>query len=264
MGPISTENCPPIRLVVVNPTGEVLGELQLQVATTTSGRLGGAELHVADPANHLTGVLQIMAPNDHGERAASFAISVGSLPGRAVMSVLPVVRVLSHLHPPNEFQLRPQYGNKAMMKSSVDQGCALLTYGGLTHLEDLGILQEYTEIALEVPEEIDVPFATELRHHVRMIGGEIITGTWDEILLHLRPSVTRADVIDVLPDDGILAMDRETSVELDGHEICLGKFTTILHSIRIADQQPADESLLRLVPSIEAGFTQRAGPVSPE
>jgi len=126
------------------------------------------------------------------------------------------------------------------------------------------ILQHYADQPILTPEEIDPPFATELREFVRMLQGEVITGTWDELTMHLKPGVSRTELGPTMSGRGALAVDQEMLVSLGGQGINLGRFTTILNSAQLTDDQPEDDSLVRLVPAGDATFTRRAGPLFSE
>jgi hypothetical protein len=260
IGPIPTNvDRPPLRLVVVSRDGDVLGALTLKVPVVTTGPAGGCEIHLTDDSELFSAVFQIMPPPAPRQSALTFCLAFGDLTGRPVQQVVPVLRLLSYFVPPNELQLRPEYGNEVIGRASVPEGVSLVAEAGLIHLEDLATLQDYAARPLLVPEEINPPFASELHELVRMLRGEILTGSWDEVTMHLKPGVSRTELATTFAGTVPLGVEQEIRVDVDGQEIFLGPVTTILPSAKFADHQPDDASLARLVPADQIAFTRRAG-----
>ncbi len=110
-----------------------------------------------------------------------------------------------------------------------------------------------------VPETVEPEFVNELHPYARMLAGEQLNGTWDEVDARLSPGVTRATIQEQLQGGGPLAWDRRIAITLGSEELELGMFTTILMSVRLADEQPEDKDRFRLVPAADNSFVQRAG-----
>jgi hypothetical protein len=250
----------PLRLVV-SDRRNVLAELVLAIHNVTTGPAGGAEIHLADPSNLLAGVLQISPPDGDGGRVVRFSFDVGDITGRPVLQVLPALRLLALIRPGNELQLRPQYGNQVVARTVLEEHYSYVTEGGLAHLEDLSVLQSYAANPILVTEEIDRAFAAELHELVQMLRGESIAGTWNDVTLSIAAGVGRSGLMATLTAPGALAMDQEISVHLDGQDIALGRFTTILHSATLAKEQPEDILVARLIPAGDRTFVRRAGPL---
>jgi hypothetical protein len=243
------------RAVVVSPDDDVVAELHLQVSRPTLGQLGGAEFELHDSHGLFDATLSVPSGGAEPKRI-NFAFKMHDLAGRPVEEVLPVARLLSSLHEPNEIQLRPRYGTKVIVRAPCE-GDAAFDRGLLLHIEDLAFVQQRAPGTVCVPDELDPGFATELHDHVRMLQGEAITGTWDQLTAHLnapRPATTK-----LLEHGGVLAIARNTSIEVDGQEIDLGVFTTFLHSVSLAPDQPDDPMQAKLVPGADNRFTRRAG-----
>ena len=253
----------PLRLVVAD-RGEVLAELVLALQRVTTGPAGGAEIHLADPPSLLTGVLQISPPDSDGGRMVNSSFDVGEITGRPVMQVLPTLHLLSLIRCGNELQIRPEYGNEIVARTVLEDDYSYVTEGGLLHLNDLSVLQNYAAEPILVPDEIDPAFATELHEHVEMLRGEVITGTWNEVTLRLMPGVRQSELRTTLTAPGALAMEQSVSINLEGQDISIGQVSTILYSASLAEEQPEDDLVARLVPVGDRTFTRRAGPLLPE
>lgn len=185
--------------------------------------------------------------------------SLVNLAGRPVVEVLPAVRLVAAFESPNQLQVRPQYGNQVWTQTSITESFGI-GQSGLRHLEDLAVAQRYASGPVLLPDEIDRAFAAELNEYVRLLGGEVITGTWDEVTLGL--SVPRTDLQERLGEPAALAMDGEVSTAVGDATIELGPFTTILHAAVLAPQQPDDVFQARVVPVGDRTFTKRAGPLA--
>ena len=73
-----------------------------------------------------------------------------------------------------------EYGGKILSRYAFQKDGALLHDGLAIHIEDLAYIQDLAELPLTVPDEMDPAFAAELHHYVRMLRGEVLTGSWDE------------------------------------------------------------------------------------
>jgi len=270
IGPVpSSAEHPPLRLVAVSSDGEkVLGELTLEILSVTTGRAGGTEIRLADSTRLFTGELRLMPPNrnDPEQRTLTFSFAIGEIIGQPVLRVLPVVRLLSLFELPNELQLRPEYGNQVLARSPLEQ-VGYMTESAQIHLEDLATLQSYADQPVLVPEAIDPPLANDLHELARMLRGETITGSWDNVTMHLQPGVSRDEFATQFATqfagEAPLALEQEISVTLGGQTIALGPFTTIMQSSHFGESQPEDESLAVLEPLDDISYTRRAGPVVP-
>jgi len=265
IGPaVTTINGPPLRLAAVSSSGQVLAELPLRVKRQTTGQAGGSEIYLADDSDTLTAVLQLHPPNDDGTGRANLSYESADISGRPVMRVLPLVRLFACLSGSTTLELRPQYGNQVLLRWPVDKPGSNVPDRWLSHLEDLAILQERAIQPILVPEAIEQPFAADLSEYARMLKGEVITGTWNEVTLTLDPGALRAELPCALSDPGMFAMEQSISVDVAGQRIDLGRFTTILRSGRLADEQPEDNLLALLVPEGDVSCTRHAGSACPE
>lgn len=260
IGPAQAQSLPPFRLCAVSPAGEALAELLVEVppGRHTVGPAGGAEAHFADGSGAFTGTLRISPPGSSGSGTMNGDVHLDDVSGRPIDEVLPAVRLVAQLHPPNELQVRPQYGNKSWAQAPIPVDIGF-EQGTRLHLEDLALVQRYAEEPVLVPSEIDPAFATELHEYARQLRGDVITGTWDEVMLNLTAS--RYEIEATISGGGALAVDREISMDILGQVVHLGFFTTILHTAVVAGEQPGDQHRIRLVPGEDPTFTRRAGAI---
>jgi hypothetical protein len=262
IGPaLLTTTPPPMRLVVRTPNDTTVCEVKLLVQQVTRGPAGGVEVSLSDESGFISATLQISPPDqqkpDSGH--ATLTWSVAPLGAAPVMRALPVVRFVTALTPPNTIELRPEFGNAVIAASALDAPVDYAPSGWIVHLEDLAVVQQHVSRTILVPETVEPEFVNGLHPYARMLAGEQINGTWDEVEARLIPGVTRASIQEQLEGGGPLAWDRQIAITLGGEDLELGAFTTILMSVRLAEEQPKDEERFRLVPAADNSFVQRTG-----
>jgi len=248
------------RIAVVDDTETKLAEVPLTTESRTVGPLGGAEIIMIDASKALTVTLRLDPPKADGAGIA-FNITAGTLPGRPVVAVTSVARFLASLIPPNEMRILPEYGAQVLSRYAFREDAGLLHDGVATHIEDLAYIQDLADLPLTVPEEFDPPFAAELHNYVRMMRGEVTTGTWDEVTVNLKDGYSREALVNEFAGGGAFRIEQTRLVNIDDRDIDLGPFTTTLASVSIAEEQPPDTSTIRLVPGDDHTYTTRAGAV---
>jgi hypothetical protein len=265
IGPMLVSNPPKRwRVVVIHPKDGVAAAVPMHTESLTGGHLGGAELSVHDPSESLQLRIQVSPPDASGGHELQFQFTWTSLAGKPVLDVLQVARILALLRPPYELQWRAEHGNASLAQRAFEKDYSAIPDAVLRLIEDLGTLQERAPGVVRVPEDIDPSFAAELHGYARMLRGEVLTGTWDEVTLNLKPNVDRGDVVARLQGEGALGMQEDQWVEFDDQQIDLGTFTTILASIRVAEEQDPDEGTIRLESGHDNSFTRRVGPLAAE
>jgi hypothetical protein len=180
--------------------------------------------------------------------------------GARVTHALAPLTVFANMSVGNELALLPEFGNAVLAAKTLEVDQEEVPAAVCLHVGDLVRIQEHANFPLVVPEEIDPGFARELRMLCRMLDGEVVTGTWDELTLNLKPGVSQANAMEIFGKAGALVADEERYIELPDGRVELGRFTTQMASAELADDQPDEEDKLRLVPGKDNAMSRRAGP----
>lgn len=165
------------------------------------------------------------------------------------------------IEPPSNFPPSPAgaLGNAVIASYALDAPVNYAPNGWVAHLEDLAVVQQHVTSTILVPEAVEPEFANELHPYARMLSGEQLNGTWDEVEARLSPGVSRTTIQAQRDGGGPLAWDRQIAITLGGEDLELGTFTTILMSVRLADEQPEDEGRFGLVPAADNSFIPKGG-----
>jgi hypothetical protein len=263
IGPALVANPPSRwRLAVADDMDNPIAEVRIDTTSVTRGVLGGVELTAAHETGRLEVQMQLHPPADDIDHRLAFSMTVRGLEGQPVAAVASLARLVSSFRPPNELRLLMEYGSQVLARHRFHADESLAPQEFALHLEDLAYIQERASSTIRVPESVDADFAGQLHHFVRLLRGEVITGTWDEATLNIAEGTTREAVAAAFHDDGSFFMEEPEVVRIDEQDIDLGLFTTVLASAVVADVQDDDARTLRIVPGTSKELTQRAGPVN--
>lgn len=223
IGPARVSNpVPEWRLAISDPAGKTRSELVLQTREHTRGPLGGAEVTMAHSSGAFTLTLQLDPLDDRPIGRMTFA---ANLDGQPIEGAVHVARFLNALCRPNEVVFLPRHGNRALARQAVDNDKPLLSAPLLRHLEDLAVIQTLADDVVRFPDEVDPGFANELRQYVRMLEGEEVRGTWDEMTLTFVEDTPR-HLLHQLKTGQAVVHDHDVHVEVDGQTVRLGRFRT--------------------------------------
>ena len=250
-----------MRFAIVDANDEVIAQVPLETRSHTIGQAGGAEMILSDPSNTIDVTMQIAPPDEHDSRIA-FSITMHNLAGRPARLVGDASLVLGHIRAPNEIRLLAEFGPQKLASHKLDGDVEMLGLGAGLHIADLALLQNFAAFEITVPDELDPSFATELHHYARLLRGEDITGTWDEITVHLKPDADLEKLTPLLAHGGVVAMSETQEVQIPGRDewIEIGPFTTILAAAELAEGEDVSSGSVRLVPAGGNNqFTQRKG-----
>lgn len=262
IGPALVESPPATwRVAVRDPNGRQIDELSLTTTTLTRGQAGGAELH----AQHSSGVVElklVLYPPAGGTGQLKFDLILIDPTGSPVRDVLAPVRFLSLLKTGHEVVLLPAYGPEAIASHTLEADAGLVPADFALHLEDLATVQEFASFPIPVPEDVETSFARDLHSRARMLRGEVLSGTWDQVTLNLKPDADRGEVIHHLQEGGQFVIGETWLMEFDGGEVDLGVFSLVLDDVKVASEQPDDDGQIRLIPNSSHSMTQRRGSAS--
>ncbi len=179
--------------------------------------------------------------------------------GRPIQEVITVAQLLAQFGRPYELQWLEQYGSHVWAAQPFPDDGSRLDQGLFTFLDNLSIIQNHVRGTVVVPRDIDeeaVRVVAEVSYLLR--HGEL-HGSWTSIELHLKEGFTRRAMASIIVDEGTFAHETSWALELEDRCYDLGPMHQILASVRLADEQPSDEGLVRLVPGNDKGFVQRPG-----
>lgn len=257
IGPALVDNPPGSwRLAIRDGGDQTILELELRTTSLTRGAAGGAELHAA----HASGALQVnllLRPPVGATGELTFNVSLNDPTGRPVLEVVEPIRFMSLLHIGHRLVLLGRYGPKPLASHEFDSESSLVPTAVARHIDDLATIQAFADFPIVVPERIDLQFARDVHDHARMIRGEVLTGSWDEITLNLKAGVDRKEVAGQFAQGGPFMAEEERLGTIDDRAISLGRFSTSLADARLADEQPASDEQLRLVPGSTHTMTRR-------
>lgn len=248
-----------VRLVAVDADGALLAEVPIPVTEATKGMAGGVAMTLGPVEEVLSGSLRITPPADDGKVRATLNLSVSDPTGRPVESVLPALGLCAALDDGTELQIRPEYGRAVLLSAPAPEGQFGIPPAMLRHLKDLAVLQGFADAPVLVPDEVDVEDAQRIRELARMLSGETVTGTWNDITFTLNPGVDRSKLLEEHDGEFRLALTNSVTVALREQEVDLGEFTTVLRTARLAERQPDDERHVALVPGPDNTFWKRSG-----
>lgn len=255
------------RLRVVHPEDGPLSEMPLEARQTSRGDQG-VEVRASDDAGLLDLQIRFWRRDDADRLDGSvhFDAHIGAIQGRPVIDVLPTLRLIGYLSPPNELQWLEEYGTGVIATTPLPDGVGnYLPDGLLQFLENLAVIQNHVRGTVIVPETIDRETYREVAEVARMITHGKLEGTWTEFSLQLNGDVTQDEVLAKLGDGGHLAIESEMALEIEGQRYELGVACQIASSAKLADDQPGDGRSLTFVPlDGEGTWVQRLGPLVPD
>jgi len=264
IGPALVENPPQAwRLGVRDRRGELATIVPLKTTSLTRGVAGGAELIAHDTS----GVLEVrirLHPPKSGEGAMDFNVTLADPTGHRVIDVAEPLDAMSQLSEGNRLVLLGEFGTKDLASHTFDTESSLVPRPVALHIQDLATIQRFADFPIVVPAHVEAEFARDLREPARMLRGEVVTGTWDEITLHIKADVERDIALEQFKEQAAFAAEETRWVEIEGQRVDLGPFTSTLASARLADDQPEDPALIRLVPGSTHTMTRRRGAISEE
>lgn len=246
---ISPSETPPFRadltISVVDPDGRVLAAVPLMLTERTTG-LVGSELTGADSY----GVLKIRLRGNAQTRELSSDFQT-SFPSNALPAqVLPVLRLLSVMRPPNEVHLL-QSGKSITSATKVSlKGSPTATF--ITLVEALGRIQQASGVYFPIPEKFTKDDVESVDVADRLFRGEVVQSKWTQTRLTL--TVTQpAPLAELIVSDNPNAfkfVTNDFAVDIGSHRVPVGQVEISLASARLANHDEL-EALLPLQLGLE-------------
>jgi hypothetical protein len=263
MGPIEVQE-PPARtkLRVDGPEGPVL-ELGLRTVSATRGELGGIDVATTDDSEVLDVRFRLWPQTEEGSGRLRVTTTLRDISGRPIQSVLPAVRLLAQLRPPNELKWMEDFGIRVFAAHSFQVDSHLLPDGLEQFLENLSLVQNHVRGVVTVPQDISGGVAQAVAESAELLRGGEIRGTWSDVSFQLADHVTPGEFESELSSGGSLVIERDLALEVEGSSYAFGRVQQVAASARLAEVQ-SEEGTVRLVPGDDLSFVQRLKPVSEE
>lgn len=261
LGPMMVQEPPTrTRLRVDDPDGPVL-ELGLKTISATRGDLGGIDIATSDDSGVLDVRIRVWPRDEEASGPLRVTTTLRDISGRPVQDVLPAVRLLGHLRPPNELKWMEDYGTRVLAAHLFEVDSQLLPEGLQQFLEDLSVVQNHVRGVVSVPHDITGEVVQGVAEAAELLRKGEIRGTWSGVSLQLADHVMRDELEGELSGGGALVIESEMALELEGSSYSLGQVQQIAASARLAEEQP-EERAVRLIPGEDPSFIQRLKPVS--
>lgn len=247
-------------LVAIGPEGFPLAQVPLTFTHRTVGRRG-AIVHGEDRAGALRVSMTLRIDDNRVNINFQFETPRNALPS----DILPALRLVSHLHRPNLFNIR-MLGHW-FNQDAVPVDNAVFTDTDYVRLmEDLATIQNHGQVYFPIPERFSREDQVLMRDVVELLKGEPIEFNWnDASMVMSRPGVMEVHKLAQESDDMPLYMDSHVVLTIFDKDIPIGRVATKMFAARLADPDEVeaflsapgnedDELRVRLV----AGSTTRA------
>lgn len=219
LGPSESESFElKLRLAIVDQLGSPLVEIPITCTERTHG-VRGFVVSGADPSGMLSVTFRIDASDLRGSFHFSYSLRPDALPH----DVLPILRVLRQLRPPNRVVVKDAIsgsptGNAVPIQSAIDVPEDFLTF-----VEKLFTIQTKTNCYFPIPEEMSPKDLREFDEAYRLLSGEMVSQRWTSWRIELerggfesiRPFVER---------DEPMALYRKGEIksQIAGNDVFLG------------------------------------------
>lgn len=236
--PESKEFRAEMTIAVVDLDNRTLAAVPLKFTERTTG-LAGSELTGTDS----TGALKIRLRGSVESPGLGSDFNYSFPPDALPAQVLPVVRLLARMHPPNQVRLRSH--GKDMTSST-----SMSIKGGPTkefveRIEALARIQQSCGIYFPVPKTFSKSDLDSISTADRLMNGESVPSTWKEARLSLGVTdpPMLAELIVANYPRAFKFVDPGFAVNIAGHEVPLGDVEVTLASAQLGN---ADELERRL------------------
>jgi hypothetical protein len=245
-----------LQLAVLGPPGDnsVLGSVVLRMQPATTGVVGQ---HIATAGRDAGGVLELALRISLTDRRSNLSFSEGDITGSRPRDVLPGLRLLRTLQPPNRIQLTLGPGQELADPEPIPGAVAEQEEvdAVLGVCDALETIDSYAVPDVVIPDLSDVTrseAAVWLRA-ARLLRGEILAGRWETLRVELADGGLPSSIGDTFA----IAFDRPFVVIVNGTEILLGTERVHCASARLADPPTPGAMSVDLVPGDDETVTYR-------
>jgi hypothetical protein len=247
-----------------NDTELASADITMEPATT--GMTGSGAVRATGRERH--GVFKIELRLNPGTNQMNFSVTNRQITGTSPADVLPGLRVLAGLHPPNRLQISvrngPVLGPPMVIPADfLDSAQARRL---VEICEALATIQRHTFVAVRVPDFTTVRTDTALEwiRVARLLRGEVLKGAWETM-----PVTLRADV-DLTEDQEpfTVALPSALTVAISGTVIPLGEQIVQVRAARLdrdsLTRSPDGQRNVTLMPAADNTLTIQWKPTSQE
>jgi hypothetical protein len=192
-----------VNLRVLETDGSVVASLDFVTEEASSGidQKGARSLGHDKEVGLVRYELRMNRDDDKGQIAANINISVEEATGRLVGDMAPCIRFIASLRPPRRIQIFSRNGPALTPPLPIPQELVPEEQGKLWILmcESLATIQEHVIERIKFPDM--------MRHHAinsmadieewyraaRLLRGEVLSGTWNNVGMHLIPGMQAPD-----------------------------------------------------------------------
>lgn len=255
LGPARTVRMPQaeFQLVVYGPDATTeLASVDVIEPITTTGQTG---LKFATTGRERHGVFTTVFKVDIDTGRLNVSLTPGDLTGTEPADVLPGLRFMEALKPPNLFALRLRNGPllepPQVVPTSIGDDATRI----IRVCEALALIQRHTVLPVRVPDldQLKVEQAHEWLRVARLLRGEAVEQTWTRVGVELHPGTDRPGGVG---DAFTIAVPRALSVEVGGVDIPLGQEITQLMKAKI-DEGSLRPGHVEFVPAGDARAVSR-------
>lgn len=258
LGPAATRRMPQadLQLVVFGPDATTdLASADIVETTTTTGLTG---LKFATSGRERHGVFTVLLKVDIDTKRLTISITAGDVTGAEPADVLPGLRLMDALRPPNLFALRLRNGPTLEDPQAIPGPIGEDWPQIIAVCEALALIQQQTVLPVRVPDftELGAEQANEWLRAARLLRGEAVELTWNRVGVELHEGAERPGAVG---DAFTIALPRTLAVQVGGVEIPLGQEITQLMKARV-DEDSVRPGHVDFVPAGDArGVSRWAG-----
>jgi hypothetical protein len=241
-GPARTDDAEPyrIRLQILDPDGQEISTCGLQMEPVTTG-ISGVGVRANGVEDH--GVFRLELRTNLVNQRVNMTLTTIDLAGKHPDDVLPGLRVVVAMHPPNKWRFAEPHGPMNDPAATIPGAVDVSLGPALMLIEALAVIQRHTA------EQITIPDLTSVTQHE---AGELVRLAF---LLREGSVEVRWTPFDLgLPDAPApagnppqsMSIERPCTVRLGGREIVLGTVRYELMSAQIESVTPVEDGFVRV------------------
>ena len=192
-----------LNLRVLEADGSVMASLDFVTEEASSGidQKGARSLGHDKEVGLVRYELRMSRDDDDRQIAASINISVEDATGRFVGDILPCIRFIAALRPPRRIQIFSRNGPALTPALAIPQELMPEEQGKLWILmcESLATIQEHVIERIRFPDMMQhhatnfMDDIEEWYRAARLLRGEVLSGTWSDVGMHLIPGIQSPD-----------------------------------------------------------------------